>query len=110
MSRFSEPLVLGKGYDRMVLAKLWRLGGFQAIGRGVFTPKGERQIFLFVTRERLGWMTRTTTSWMGTCYSGMAKRDMARTNGSFEPRPAERKSTFFTEITAGNFSLTTGRS
>lgn len=57
MSRFSEPLEIGKGYDRKVLAQLWGLAGFQAIGRGVFTPKGVGQIFLFVTRERLGWMT-----------------------------------------------------
>jgi len=57
MSRFTEPLEFGKGYDRKVLAKLWGLGGFQAIGRGVFTPMGVGKIFLFVTRERLGWMT-----------------------------------------------------
>lgn len=57
MSRFSDPLEIGRGYDRRVLAQLWGLAGFQAIGRGVFTPKGEGQIFLFVTRERLGWMT-----------------------------------------------------
>ncbi len=58
MSRFSAPLEFGKGYDRKILARLWGLGGFQAIGRGVFTPKGAGQIFLFVTRERLGWMTQ----------------------------------------------------
>ncbi len=58
MSRFTEPLEIGKGYDRKVLARLWGLAGFQAIGRGVFTPKGVGQIFLFVTRERLGWMTQ----------------------------------------------------
>jgi hypothetical protein len=57
MSRFTDPLEIGEGYDRKVLASLWSLGGFQAIGRGVFTPKGVNQIFLFVTRERLGWMT-----------------------------------------------------
>jgi len=57
MSRFSDPLEIGNGYDRKVLAELWGLAGFQAIGRGVFTPKSARQIFLFVTRERLGWMT-----------------------------------------------------
>lgn len=57
MSRFSDPLEIGRGYDRKVLASLWGLAGFQAIGRGVFTPKGVGQIFLFVTRERLGWMT-----------------------------------------------------
>ena len=57
MSRFSEPLEIGKDYDRKVLAQLWGLAGFQAISRGVFTPRGVSQIFLFVTRERLGWMT-----------------------------------------------------
>jgi putative restriction endonuclease len=57
MSRYSAPLEYGKGYDRKVLAQLWGLGGFQALGRGVFTPKGVAQIFLFVTREREGWMT-----------------------------------------------------
>lgn len=57
MSRFTNLLEVGKSYDRKVLSRLWGLAGFQAIGRGVFTPKGEGQIFLFVTRERLGWMT-----------------------------------------------------
>jgi hypothetical protein len=57
MSRFTDPLEIGKGYDRKVLAQLWGLAGFQAIGRGVFTPKGTHQIFLFVTRERQDWMT-----------------------------------------------------
>ena len=57
MSRFSDPLQIGRGYERKELALLWGLAGFQAIGRGVFTPKGVAQIFLFVTRERLGWMT-----------------------------------------------------
>src|ERR1022692_180506 len=58
MSRFTNPLEIGTGYDRKVLARLWGLAGFQAIGRDVFTPKGVGQIFLLVTRERLGWMTQ----------------------------------------------------
>lgn len=58
MSRFTDPLKIGRGYDRKSLARLWGLAGFQAIGRGVFTPKGVGQLFLFVTRERLGWMTQ----------------------------------------------------
>jgi len=57
VSRFSNPLEIGKSYERKALAQLWGLAGFQAIGRGAFTPQGEHQIFLFVTRERLGWMT-----------------------------------------------------
>jgi len=57
MSRFTNPLEIGRGYDRKVLAQFWGLAGFQAIGRGVFTPKRVGQIFLFVTRERKGWMT-----------------------------------------------------
>ncbi len=57
MSRFSDPLQIGIGYERKDLALLWGLGGIEAISRGVFTPKGCAQLFLFVTRERLGWMT-----------------------------------------------------
>jgi HNH endonuclease len=57
MSRYTDPLEVGRRYDRKELAQLWGLAGFQAIGRGVFTPAGFGQIFLFVTRERLGWMT-----------------------------------------------------
>jgi putative restriction endonuclease len=58
MQRFIDPLEIGQGYDRKVLARLWGLRGFQAIGRGVFTPQGAGKIFLFVTRERESWMTR----------------------------------------------------
>jgi putative restriction endonuclease len=58
MSRLTDPLEIGGGYDRKELAKLWGLAGFQGIGRGVFTPKGGGLIFLFVTREREGWMTQ----------------------------------------------------
>jgi putative restriction endonuclease len=57
MSRFLDPLEVGKRYDRKILAKLWGLRGYQAIGRGVFTPQSAGLIFLFVTREREGWMT-----------------------------------------------------
>ena len=57
ISRFTASLQVGSRYDRKDLARLWSLAGFQAIGRGVFTPRNEAQIFLFVTRERLGWMT-----------------------------------------------------
>jgi hypothetical protein len=57
MSRFSEPLKVGQGYERKALVELWGLGGFQALGRGVFTPMGERQIYLFVTCQWDGWIT-----------------------------------------------------
>lgn len=57
MSLLTDPLEIGKGYDRKALAELWGLAGFQAIGRGVYTPRAAGQIILFVTRERLGWMT-----------------------------------------------------
>jgi hypothetical protein len=57
MSPFSDPLEIGKAYERKALAQLWGLAGFQALGRGVFTPRGVGQVFLFVTREREGWMT-----------------------------------------------------
>ena len=82
MSRFTSQLEIGKGYDRKVLARLWGLAGFQAIGRGVFTPKGAGQIFLFVTRERLGWMTPYTNFLDSDLLFGTAKRAMDRTIGS----------------------------
>ena len=58
MSRFTAPLTVGEVYERKTLAGLWRLAGFHALGRGVFTPAGERAIFLFVTREKEGWMAQ----------------------------------------------------
>jgi hypothetical protein len=58
MARFTEPLEIGKRYDRQVLARLWGLAGFEAISRGVYTPAGQKLIILFVTREKQDCLTQ----------------------------------------------------
>ena len=48
---FSE-LQTGKSYSRPTLAALWGYSSFQALSRGVVTPKGDNKIILFVTEEK----------------------------------------------------------
>lgn len=47
-----SPLVIGRLYARPELAALWGYAGHQAIGKGVFTPRGGGYIVLFVTRQK----------------------------------------------------------
>lgn len=53
-----DNLTIGASYDRPRLARLWELGGFQALGRGVYTPRGSNLIVLFVTREKQQCLTQ----------------------------------------------------
>ncbi len=48
----------GNVYSRKDLAHAWGLGGFQALGRGVYTPSGTNSIILFVTREKQKCLTQ----------------------------------------------------
>ncbi|HEX6587850.1 MAG TPA: HNH endonuclease signature motif containing protein [Longimicrobiales bacterium] len=52
-----RPLVIGRLYSRPELASLWGYTGYQAIGRGVFTPRGGGFIVLFVTRQKQASLT-----------------------------------------------------
>lgn len=56
--RYTSGLVLGQEYDRPALSRIWKLGGHQAISRGVFTPSGSKCLFLFVTREKQTCLTQ----------------------------------------------------
>jgi putative restriction endonuclease len=47
-----DDLQIGQVYERPQLARMWGLEGFQAISRGVFTPRGKDYIVLFVTHEK----------------------------------------------------------
>ncbi len=42
----------GKEYDRPELAELWGYKAFNAFGRGVFTPKDQNVIVLFITEKQ----------------------------------------------------------
>jgi putative restriction endonuclease len=51
-------LELGRLYTRPELARLWGYQGYQAISRGVVTPRGTRYIILFVTRQKQESLTQ----------------------------------------------------
>lgn len=51
-------LELGRLYTRPQLAQKWGYKGFQAISRGVVTPRGSRYIILFVTRQKQESLTQ----------------------------------------------------
>jgi len=51
-------LKIGNLYDRPVLAAMWGYESFQAIAKGVVTPKGQNLIVLFVTRFKQRSLTQ----------------------------------------------------
>lgn len=52
------PLELGRLYTRPHLARLWGYRGYQALARGVFTPREGGHIILFVTRQKQEMLTQ----------------------------------------------------
>ena len=48
---FSE-IKIGQTYTRPKLAELWGYAGYQALARGVVTPKDDNKIILFVTEQK----------------------------------------------------------
>jgi putative restriction endonuclease len=53
-----QELELGRLYTRPELASRWGYRGYQAISRGVFTPRGGGFIILFVTRQKQESLTQ----------------------------------------------------
>lgn len=53
-----STLIVGNTYSRPYLARLWGYESFNAISRGVVTPKGEKSIILFITREKQQHLTQ----------------------------------------------------
>ncbi len=53
-----ESLEIGKAYERPFLANLWGYKGYQAISKGVVTPKEAKKIILFVTKEKQQALTQ----------------------------------------------------
>ncbi len=49
-----DSIIVGKDYSRKFLAETWGYAAFQALARGVVTPKGDSKIILFVTVEKQG--------------------------------------------------------
>ena len=53
-----DTLKISSAYERPELARLWGLGGFQALGRGVYTPRETKAVVLFVTHEKQQCLTQ----------------------------------------------------
>lgn len=51
-------LIVGKEYDRPYLAKLWGYESYEAISRGVITPKGDNSIVFFITKQKQEHLTQ----------------------------------------------------
>lgn len=47
-----EKIHVGQTYSRQTLAELWGYSGYQALARGVVTPRNGNKIILFVTSEK----------------------------------------------------------
>jgi putative restriction endonuclease len=47
-----DRLEKGVAYDRPTLARLWGYKSWRAFGKGVFTPRGEQLILLFITEQK----------------------------------------------------------
>lgn len=53
-----SSLIVGKEYDRPYLARLWGYESYEAISRGVVTPKGDNRIVFFITKEKQEHLTQ----------------------------------------------------
>lgn len=46
----------GETYSRPTLATMWGYAGYQALARGVVTPRDDNKIILFVTKDKPEWV------------------------------------------------------
>jgi hypothetical protein len=47
-----DTIAIGQTYSRNDLARLWGYTAYQALARGVVTPRDDNKIILFVTKEK----------------------------------------------------------
>lgn len=52
MSVSFAKIKVGNSYSRPTLASIWGYSGYQALARGVVTPKDDNKIILFVTFDK----------------------------------------------------------
>lgn len=55
-----DSIEIGRKYTRPELAELWHCQGYQAISRGLVTPRNDTKIILFITEERRSGDTEYT--------------------------------------------------
>lgn len=60
-----DIIKIGEVYSRNFLAKTWGYAAYQALARGVVTPKGDSKIILFVTADKQEWIQQYTDKLQG---------------------------------------------
>jgi len=60
-----DTLTVGQEYTRPELADIWGYHGYQAISRGIVTPKDDNKIILFITHEKQSFMEQYEDSLVG---------------------------------------------
>lgn len=60
-----DLIKIGEVYSRNFLAKTWGYAAYQALARGVVTPKGDSKIILFVTANKQQWIQQYTDKLQG---------------------------------------------
>ena len=60
-----DELVEGNAYGRKYLAEYWGYKSFNAIGRGIVTPKDKKIIILFITKEKQASLEQYNDSFDG---------------------------------------------
>lgn len=53
-----DELVVGRQYDRPQLAAKWGYASYNAIAKGIVTPRNSRYIILFITKEKQEFLTQ----------------------------------------------------
>lgn len=53
-----DDIIVGREYDRPELAKKWGYQSYQAIAKGVVTPRDTPYIILFITKEKQSFLTQ----------------------------------------------------
>ena len=60
-----QSIHVGESYSRPRLADLWGYSGYQALARGVVTPRDSNRIILFVTEEKQSFQEQYEDKLMG---------------------------------------------
>lgn len=60
-----DRIRVGQQYERPDLAKWWGYNGWQAISRGIITPRDDKKIVLFVTQEKQDSLTQYNDRFIG---------------------------------------------
>lgn len=81
-----DLIKIGEVYSRNFLAKTWGYAAYQALARGVVTPKGDSKIILFVTADKQEWIQQYTYKRQGDILNWEGPNDHIAEEGMLKAR------------------------